>query len=190
VRRREELRGRSTACAFAHPHLTKFAIRFAHRSFGEVHKSKYRGSDVAVKTLHNIDNENLDRFQAEILLMADLHHSHIVQLIGACWDKELMALVMEFCERGTSDDVLKAEKTSITWEKLLPWCSNTASALLYLHGMTFFDDEKGERVLGIIHRDLKPENCLITRSYTVKVADFGEARAFHNDNTMTQGERV
>ena len=35
-------------------------------SFGEVHKSRYRGAFVAVKTIHKIDKENLERFQEEV----------------------------------------------------------------------------------------------------------------------------
>ena len=38
----------------------------------------------------------------------------------------------------------------------------------------------------IIYRDLKPENCLVTESYALKVADFGEARALDEENQMTQ----
>ena len=67
-------------------------------SFGEVFKAVYRGQAVAVKTLKEIDEENLERFRAEILLSGDLHHDHIVVMVGAVWDAELMALVMEFCE--------------------------------------------------------------------------------------------
>jgi uncharacterized protein with ACT and thioredoxin-like domain len=64
-------------------------------AFGEVYRSDYRGATVAVKTVKVISEENLDRFQKEILLMGDLRHQNIVTLIGAVWEKDLMGLVME-----------------------------------------------------------------------------------------------
>ena len=85
-------------------------------SFGEVYKSDYRGSTVAVKTMKVIDEEGLTRFQAEILLMADLHHQNIVTMVGCCWEKDLMALVMEFCEKGMASEVLKTEGHNFTWD--------------------------------------------------------------------------
>ena len=156
-------------------------------SFGEVHKSKYRGTTVAVKTLHEINEGNLGRFRTEILLMADLHHSNVIQLVGACWEKDLMALVMEFAERGMSSAVLLEEGLNFSWDDpLLKWCMDTARALRYLHGVTYMDVKTEKLVSGVIHRDLKPDNCLVTDTYTIKVADFGEARAFNENNTMTQ----
>jgi serine/threonine protein kinase len=156
-------------------------------SFGEVHKSKYRGAYVAVKTLHEVDKESLERFQGEILLMADLIHTNIVRLVGACWEKDLMALVMEFAEKGMSSSLLRAEGGHFSWDDpLLKWCMDTARAMRYLHGVSYNDIKTDAVVAGIIHRDLKPDNCLVSETYTIKVADFGEARAFNQDNTMTQ----
>ena len=77
-----------------------FATRFACRSFGEVFLADYRGQKVAVKTMNQISPENLQRFRAEITLMSDLRHQNVVFMVGACWEKELMALVLEYCQHG------------------------------------------------------------------------------------------
>jgi len=85
-------------------------------AYGEVYKSDYRGTMVAVKTMKQVDEDGLDRFQGEIMLMSGLRHQNVVTMVGCCWEKDLMALVMEFCEMGTSTDVLKAEGDHMTWD--------------------------------------------------------------------------
>ena len=85
-------------------------------AFGEVYKSEYRGTAVAVKTMKNVDEDNLDRFKHEIMLMGGLRHQNIVTMVGCCWEKDLMALVMECCEKGMSSDVLKFEGDNLSWD--------------------------------------------------------------------------
>ncbi|GMH48843.1 hypothetical protein TrRE_jg8255 [Triparma retinervis] len=156
-------------------------------SFGEVFKSKYHGSYVAVKTMHSIEEESLERFREEILLQSGLRHDNIVGLVGACWETKLMALVMEFCSKGTSDNILASEGDDLTWgDPLLMWSLNVSNGMHYLHSMQYFDVKANKEMNGIIHRDLKPDNCLITESYRLKIADFGEARELDDENTMTQ----
>ena len=48
--------------------------------------------------------------------MSGLRHQNVVTMVGCCWEKDLMALVMEFCEKGTSSDILKAEGDQMTWD--------------------------------------------------------------------------
>ena len=154
---------------------------------GEVYKSDYRGTAVAVKTMKQVDEVSLEGFQGEIMLMSGLRHQNVVTMLGCCWEKDLMALVMEYCEKGTSTDVLKAEGDHLTWDDpLLKWLLDVSRGMNYLHGMTYYDADKKEQVRGIIHRDLKPDNCLVTETWGVKVADFGEARAVLEDAIMTQ----
>ena len=85
-------------------------------AFGEVYKSEYRGTAVAVKTMKNVDADNLDRFKNEIMLMGGLRHQNIMTMVGCCWEKDLMALVMEYCEKGMSSDVLKFEGDQLAWD--------------------------------------------------------------------------
>ncbi|GMH92356.1 hypothetical protein TL16_g12321 [Triparma laevis f. inornata] len=156
-------------------------------SFGQVYKGQYRGMTVAVKTMNTVDQESLERFRAEILLLKDLRHSNIVTLVGACWERDLMALVMEFCEKGMVSEVLVSEGEFFSWDDpMLKIIIDIARAMRYLHGVQYYDVKQKEAVKGIVHRDLKPDNCLMTETYSTKVADFGEARAQDVDHTMTQ----
>ena len=58
----------------------------------------------------------------------------------------------------------------------------------YLHGITYFDVKTSTKVKGILHRDLKPDNCLVTDTFGIRIADFGEARMLDADDeqAMTQ----
>ena len=47
------------------------------------------------------------------MLMHDLIHANVCQMVGACWDRQLMALVMEFCANGSVDDLLKRDEQSL-----------------------------------------------------------------------------
>ena len=64
----------------------------------------------------------MERFQAEILHMADLHHSIVIQLVCSFLEKDLVALVMEFAEKGKSSEVAMEEGLSFSWNgPLLKW---------------------------------------------------------------------
>ncbi|GMI38889.1 hypothetical protein TeGR_g4621 [Tetraparma gracilis] len=157
-------------------------------SFGEVFRATYRGRSVAVKVMKNVDREALNRFRGEIMLMHDMVHSNVCQMVGACWDRQLMALVMEFCANGSVEDLLRRDEAkAFSWDDpILKWCKDIARGMNYLHTVDYYDIGRDELVHGVLHRDMKPDNCLVADGYTVKIADFGEARAGVEDGTMTQ----
>ena len=105
-------------------------------------------------------------FRDEICLTADLRHPNIVNFIGCCFGKDLMALVLEWVERGTLGDVLAQQsELDLTWnDPLLKLVMDVARGGEYLHSRS------------IVHRDLKPENCLCTEFLTCKISDFGTSR--------------
>ena len=78
--------------------------------FGEVHLATYRGTKVALKTLLNMNKENVQRFRHECFLTKNLNHPHVVRLIGVCWDDEMLGCALEYMPMGTLEDWLK--KTS------------------------------------------------------------------------------
>jgi serine/threonine protein kinase len=102
------------------------------------------------------------RFQREAEMLASLNHPNIAQIYGV----EERALVMEFVE-GES---LKGQKTL---EEVGRIALQIADALEYAH----------ER--GVVHRDLKPANIKITSGGTVKLLDFGLAKAFATHREAT-----
>ena len=117
--------------------------------------------------------------------MNGLHHTNVCTMIGACWQTNLMALVMEFCEKGTISTVIRHQGDVMSWsDPYLKWTMDVARGMKYLHAVVYYNTKEGKQEHGIIHRDLKPDNCLIAENYSVKIADFGEARGMEH-GTMT-----
>ncbi|ORM39470.1 Cell division control protein 2 -like protein [Babesia sp. Xinjiang] len=101
----------------------------------------------------------------EISLLKELHHPNIVWLRDVIHSDKCLTLVFEYLDQDL--------------KKLLDVCdggleSSTAKSFLYqlLKGVAYCHDHR------ILHRDLKPQNLLINREGTLKLADFGLARAF------------
>src|SRR4051794_32661506 len=122
--------------------------------------------DVALKILPDelvADPSRLARLQREAELLAALNHANIAHIYGLERSGATTALVMELIE-GTSLSERIGEGR-VPPREALSIASQIASALEAAH----------ER--GIIHRDLKPDNVRVTADGTVKVLDFGIAKA-------------
>src|SRR5580658_6012178 len=126
---------------------------------GEVYRAKDTKlkREVALKVLPDSfadDPERMTRFQREAEMLASLNHPNIAQIYGV----EDGALVMELVEGVTLSSPLPIDTA-------LNYARQIAEALEYAH----------ER--GVIHRDLKPANIKVTPDGTVKLLDFGLAKA-------------
>jgi eukaryotic-like serine/threonine-protein kinase len=131
---------------------------------GEVYRAKDTrlNRDVAVKVLPELfadDPETLARFSREAQLLASLNHPHIAQIYGL----ENGAIVMELVDGSTLAD--RIARGAIPLDDALPIARQIAEALEAAHDR------------GIMHRDLKPANIKLTAGGSVKVLDFGLAKA-------------
>jgi eukaryotic-like serine/threonine-protein kinase len=141
---------------------------------GEVYRARDTrlGRDVAIKVLPSAftaDPGRLARFEREARLLATLNHPHIGAIYGFEEANGIRALVLELVEGETlAERVARSGRISI--EAALPIAGQIAEALEAAH-------EKG-----IIHRDLKPSNIKITPDGSVKVLDFGLAKATANSS--------
>ena len=113
------------------------------------------------------DPERLARFQREAEVLASLNHPNIGHIYGLEEADDIRALVLELVEGPTLADRIK--RGPIPLDEALPIAKQIAEALEAAH-------EKG-----IIHRDLKPANIKVRDDGTVKVLDFGLAKAFQPD---------
>jgi serine/threonine-protein kinase len=139
---------------------------------GEVYRSRDSklGRQVALKVLPAgvaADPERLARFRREATLLAALNHPNIAAIYGFEDSGATHALVMELVEGPTLADRVKSGAIPIA--EALPIAKQICDALEYAH----------ER--GIVHRDLKPANVKVTPEDTVKVLDFGLAKALENE---------
>ncbi len=132
----------------------------------------YRATDsrlkreVAIKVLpaaFTEDRERLARFEREAQLLAQLHHPHIASIFGLEEADGVRALVMELVEG--EDLSARIARGPLPLDQALPIARQIAEALEAAHEQ------------GIVHRDLKPANVKVRDDGTVKVLDFGLAKA-------------
>jgi eukaryotic-like serine/threonine-protein kinase len=124
---------------------------------------------VAIKVLPEAlahDAGRLARFQREAEVLASLNHPNIAAIHGLEERDGMTALVMEFVEGPTLAD--RIVLGAIPVDETLPIAKQIAEALEAAH----------ER--GIVHRDLKPANVKVRPDGTVKVLDFGLAKAMES----------
>jgi len=113
---------------------------------------------------------NVERFNREILLAAQLQHAHIVPVLAAGETNGLPYYTMPFVE-GESLRVALGQKGPMSITDAISILRDVARALAYAHAR------------GIVHRDIKPENVLIAGGSAV-VTDFGIAKAISASRTQ------
>ncbi|MGD8727409.1 MAG: protein kinase, partial [Gemmatimonadales bacterium] len=123
------------------------------------------GRRVVVKVLppEMAADVNVERFEREIQLAAKLQHPHIVPLLTAGSDGDLLYYIMPFIE-GESLRGKLAREGELPIGEAARILREVLDALAYAHAH------------GVVHRDIKPDNVLLSGKHAV-VTDFGVAKA-------------
>ena len=113
-----------------------------------------------------------ERFMREIKVQARLQHPNIASLHNALRLDNGLLMVMEYVEGISLHARLRTSVVDVG--QSLDIAVQTLSALSYAHGQ------------GVVHRDIKPANIMITPDGTVKLMDFGIARAADHEDHLTR----
>jgi len=131
---------------------------------------------VALKVLFpelSVDRSFVERFRREAQAAANLSHPNIVPVFDWGEDGGTYFIVMEFVDGRALSSILRTAGP-LHPDRAAEIAADVAGALAYAHRH------------GVVHRDVKPGNVLITEEGTIKVTDFGIARAVNTEESLTQ----
>ncbi len=131
---------------------------------------------VAIKVLHSqysADEAFVKRFRREAQAAANLSHPNIVGIYDWGQAQGTYFIVMELIDGRSLRDVLKSEGALLP-RRASEIAAEVTAALSVSHQA------------GLVHRDVKPGNILLAKDGTVKVTDFGIARAWDDSQELTR----
>lgn len=134
------------------------------------------GRRVAIKALHPQfarDQAFVSRFRREAQAAANLSHPNIVSIFDWGQDNGTYYMVMELIEGRTLRDIRRSEGPLLA-RRAAEVAAEVAAALTVAHDA------------GVFHRDVKPGNIMLTSDGSVKVTDFGIARALDDSEELTR----
>ncbi|KAJ7927186.1 NEK2 protein [Mycena leptocephala] len=156
-----------------------------HGAFGIVGKVRRKSMIFARKELNFGRTTEGDRKQitAEVNILKDLHHNHIVRYTEKYVDHEadILSIIMEYCGGGHLSTTIKRavnRSRPIPEDTIWAYLMQILLALDHCHTAG-----GGEGKVQVVHRDLKPENSTLP-GRSVKLGDFGMFKVFP---TLTLG---
>ncbi len=135
---------------------------------------------VAIKLLRDsLEDEKtvVSNFIKEAQSSASLVHNNIVSVYDVGEEDGMNYMVMEHVDGITLKEYIK-HKGALPWQEACDFAIQIGQGINEAHA------------INIIHRDIKPQNILITKDKTLKVTDFGIARAVAGETTVVGGSAL
>ncbi|MGH0139050.1 UNVERIFIED_CONTAM: hypothetical protein FKN15_070977 [Acipenser sinensis] len=123
----------------------------------------YDGRAVAVKLIHKKHFTLVKTIRKEVKQVRELDHPNLCKFIGGSIEVPNVAIVIEYCPKGSLMDVLLNEDVPLNWGFRLSFATDIARGMAYLHQHRIF------------HGRLHSKNCVIDDRWVCKIADYGLA---------------
>ena len=149
-------------------------------AWGIVRKGTFRGSQVAIKELHELilSSDNRELFEREMDMASCCRHPNLLQFIGATNDEGSPLFVTELLDRSLRKLI---EERALNHEEIGNLALDVAKGLNYLHL---------NKPLPIVHQDISSANVLLWKRgnrLTAKLSDYGSASFVSQVTTVDPG---
>jgi len=116
-----------------------------------------------------------DSFEKESLLLGSINCDNIAKIYGVCLSASRPKLIMEYCEYGSLEKLLKSN-ILFGWKEFFRFSIEISKAIQYLHAISF------------VVKDITSSNFLLSSDWTIKLVDFGISNSI-NDELQCQPRR-
>ncbi|XP_066468706.1 atrial natriuretic peptide receptor 1-like [Tiliqua scincoides] len=121
----------------------------------------YDGRTVAIKKVMNKTFTLTKAIRKEVKQVRELDHPNLCKFIGGCTEVPNIAIITEYCPKGSLSDVLLNEDIPLNWGFRFSFATDVAQGMAYLHQHRIY------------HGQLKSTNCVIDDRWVCKIADYG-----------------
>ncbi|NXN20693.1 ANPRB protein, partial [Nycticryphes semicollaris] len=122
---------------------------------------RYDGRRVAIKKIVKKTFTLCKSIRKEVKQVRELDHPNLCKFIGGCIEVPNVAIVTEYCPKGSLSDVLLNEDIPLNWGFRFSFATDIAQGMAYLHHHK------------MCHGRLKSSNCVIDDRWVCKIADYG-----------------
>ncbi|KAM9827307.1 atrial natriuretic peptide receptor 1 [Neosynchiropus ocellatus] len=128
----------------------------------------YDGRTVAIKKIQTKSFSLSKTIRQEVKQVRELDHPNLCKFIGGCIEVPNVAIVTEYCPKGSLNDVLLNEEIPLNWGFRFSFATDIARAMSYLHQHK------------VCHGRLKSLNCVLDDRWVCKITDYG-LRTYRRD---------
>ncbi|XP_047663440.1 atrial natriuretic peptide receptor 2 isoform X2 [Tachysurus fulvidraco] len=125
------------------------------------HTGIYDGRTVAIKMIKTKTFSLSKVIRQEVKQVRELDHPNLCKFFGGCIEVPNVAIVTEYCPKGSLNDVLLNEEIPLNWGFRFSFATDIARGMSYLHQLKF------------CHSKLTSSNCVIDDRWVCKITDYG-----------------
>ncbi|KAG7260448.1 hypothetical protein CRUP_029447 [Coryphaenoides rupestris] len=119
------------------------------------------GRTVAVKWIHTRSFSLSKTVREEVKQVRELDHPNLCKFFGGCVEVPSVAIVTEYCPKGSLSDVLLNADIPLNWGFRFSFAADIARGMSYLHHHR------------ICHGHLRSQNCVLDDRWVCKISDYG-----------------